>query len=184
MIDASKDRTNVKLLLSARRREVHDDVHAPRRSGRLWARRRRRLDHADARTRGDMDLALIQMRSDTLTRIDAALVGSMPASMDPASSAATESPSGGCRPCRSRSAAAIAKTGVSRSTASRRACRCLGGPIRRRCSSVVQNDTQERAIDGDRQLTVVLDEAELLELVEEEVHPGARRADHLRERLL
>jgi DnaK suppressor protein len=76
MIDATRDNTDVKLLLSARRREVHDDVHA-----RLRDERTDRahgagddIDHADARTRGDMDLALIQMRSDTLTRIDAALV--------------------------------------------------------------------------------------------------------------
>ena len=76
MIDATKDRTNVKLLLSARRREVHDDVHARLRDGRVDSGRGAGddLDHADARTRGDMDLALIQMRSDTLTRIDAALV--------------------------------------------------------------------------------------------------------------
>jgi DnaK suppressor protein len=76
MNDATKDGTNVKLLLSARRREVHDDVHARLRDGRVDSARGAGddLDHADARTRGDMDLALIQMRSDTLTRIDAALV--------------------------------------------------------------------------------------------------------------
>ena len=76
MSDATKDRTEVKLLLSARRREVHDDVHSRLRDGRVDSGRGAGddLDHADARTRGDMDLALIQMRSDTLTRIDAALV--------------------------------------------------------------------------------------------------------------
>jgi len=76
MIDADRHMTSLKLLLSARRREVHDDVHARLRDGRIDTARGvgDDIDHADARTRGDMDLALIQMRSDTLTRIDAALV--------------------------------------------------------------------------------------------------------------
>ena len=75
MIKATKDNADVKRLLSARRREVHDDVHARLRDGRTDTARGAGddIDHADARTRGDMDLALIQMRSDTLTRIDAAL---------------------------------------------------------------------------------------------------------------
>ena len=75
-IDAARDNTDLKLQLNARRREVHDDVHARLRDGRTDRARGSGddIDHADARTRGDMDLALIQMRSDTLTRIDAALV--------------------------------------------------------------------------------------------------------------
>src|SRR5579864_8796381 len=50
--------------------------------------------------------------------------------------------------------------------------------------SVVQDDAQQRAVDLERELVVVLDEPELLELVQKEIHPGARRADHLSERLL
>ena len=48
--------------------------------------------------------------------------------------------------------------------------------------SIVKDDTQERAVHLEP--AVVFDQPELAELVHEEVHPGARRADHFRERLL
>jgi DnaK suppressor protein len=66
----------MKLLLSARRRQVHDDVHARLRDGRTDHARGAGddIDHADARTRGDMDLTLLQMASDILARIDSALL--------------------------------------------------------------------------------------------------------------
>ena len=48
--------------------------------------------------------------------------------------------------------------------------------------SVVKDDAQQRAVHLEP--AVVFDQPELAELVHEEVHPGARRADHFRERLL
>src|SRR5712692_11447348 len=51
-------------------------------------------------------------------------------------------------------------------------------------ASVVQYDAQEGAVDLEWELPVVLDEAQLLEFVQKEIHPRARRADHLRERFL
>src|SRR5665213_3490981 len=47
--------------------------------------------------------------------------------------------------------------------------------------SVVQDDAQEGAVDFEGQLAVVFDEAQLLELVQEDIHARARRAHHLRE---
>jgi DnaK suppressor protein len=62
-------------MLQDRRRELQDHVRA-----RIRARRTERskqggddLEHSDADNQGDMELALIQMRADTLTRIDSAL---------------------------------------------------------------------------------------------------------------
>jgi len=48
--------------------------------------------------------------------------------------------------------------------------------------SLVQDDAHQGTVDGD--VAVVVDEPELLELVHEEVHARARRADHLGERFL
>ena len=50
--------------------------------------------------------------------------------------------------------------------------------------SVVQDDAQQRAVDFEWLIVVVLDEAELLEFVQKEIHPRARRADHFGERFL
>src|SRR5207247_956050 len=50
--------------------------------------------------------------------------------------------------------------------------------------SVVEDDAQQRAVDFERQIAVVLDEAELLEFIQKEIHPRARRADHVGERFL
>src|SRR5205809_4709866 len=59
-------------------------------------------------------------------------------------------------------------------------CECLRAPRR----SIVKHDTEQRAVDFERQLAVVFDEAELLELVEKEVHPRSRGTDHFSERFL
>ena len=48
--------------------------------------------------------------------------------------------------------------------------------------SVVQDDVEEGAVDA--QVAIVVDEAQLSELIQKEIHPRARRADHLGERLL
>src|SRR5215217_9236560 len=55
---------------------------------------------------------------------------------------------------------------------------------RRLPDSVVQDDTEQRAVDLERNVAVVLDEAEFFELVEEEIHARSCRADHLRQRFL
>src|ERR1041384_8636312 len=49
---------------------------------------------------------------------------------------------------------------------------------------VAKDDAEEGAVDLERRLAVVVDEAELLELVEEEIHPRPRGADHLGQRFL
>src|SRR4029453_4572788 len=48
--------------------------------------------------------------------------------------------------------------------------------------SVVEHDTQQGAVDGER--TVVAHESQFPEFVHEEVHARSRRADHLGERFL
>src|SRR5207302_6457802 len=50
--------------------------------------------------------------------------------------------------------------------------------------SVVQDDAEERAVDLQRDVAVVVDETELLELVQEEIDARTGGADHLGERLL
>ena len=49
---------------------------------------------------------------------------------------------------------------------------------------VVEDDAQQRVVDLDETLAVVFDEAHFPELVQEEVDPRARRADHFGQRLL
>src|SRR5439155_14194704 len=62
----------------------------------------------------------------------------------------------------------------------------LGTTARRRSAigrrGVVQHDTQERVVN--LEAVVVVDEAELPELVHEEIHARSRRPDHFREDLL
>jgi hypothetical protein len=56
----------------------------------------------------------------------------------------------------------------------------VGESIGPQGASVEEDDTQQRAVDRDSgfQITVVLDETQFLELVHEEVHARASRADH------
>src|SRR6267378_3201780 len=51
-------------------------------------------------------------------------------------------------------------------------------------SSVVQDDAQQRAVDLEREVAVVFDEAESLEFIQKEIHTRARRPDHFRQRRL
>src|ERR1019366_5367327 len=51
-----------------------------------------------------------------------------------------------------------------------------------RVNLVVQDNTQQGLVDVD--FAVVLDEAQLPEFVHEEIDPGPRRANHLRQHLL
>ena len=78
MTDTAIRNTDLKHMLIERRREMRRDVH-----GRISGGRRRTdqpkeveddLEHSDADVQEDIELTLIQMRAETLTRIDEALV--------------------------------------------------------------------------------------------------------------
>ena len=68
--------TELRHMLSERRRQIQDDVQSRIRKGRTDRPTEVSddLEHSDADTQGDIELALLQMRADTLTRIDEALV--------------------------------------------------------------------------------------------------------------
>ena len=67
---------SLRQMLSARRREMQDAVQSGLRGGRSGRpiEVRDDLEHSDADIQGDIEFALIQMRAETLTRIDQALV--------------------------------------------------------------------------------------------------------------
>ena len=76
MTDATIRNAGLKRMLSERRREMQDDVH-----GRIRDRRADRpndvrddLEVSDANIQGDIEFALVQMRAETIARIDEALV--------------------------------------------------------------------------------------------------------------
>ena len=62
-------------MLSERQREVQDEIHRRLRHRRTEQRSEGRdeFEQSNDEYQGDMDLALVQMRADTLSRIDAAL---------------------------------------------------------------------------------------------------------------
>jgi DnaK suppressor protein len=65
-------------MLTERRREGQDDVQGRIRGGRRRTDRPNEvgdeLEHSDANIQGDIEFTLLQMRADTLTRIDEALL--------------------------------------------------------------------------------------------------------------
>jgi DnaK suppressor protein len=67
---------DLKEMLMERRRTVQDEVQSRMRDRRSDRTKEVRddLEHSDADSQGDMEMALIQMRADILTRIDEALV--------------------------------------------------------------------------------------------------------------
>ena len=71
----SMRKADLRQMLSARRREVRDDVQSRIRHGRTDPPNdvRDHVDASDADVQGDIDLALLQMRADTVSRIDVAL---------------------------------------------------------------------------------------------------------------
>jgi DnaK suppressor protein len=74
-MSTAKRSVELRRILDERRREVQNDIHARVRSTR-GDRPRDVCDHleqSDASTQRDIDLALVQMRADTLTRIHSAL---------------------------------------------------------------------------------------------------------------
>ena len=76
MIDTAIRNADLRLILSTRRREVQDEVQSRIRDGRTARPKEVRddLEHSDADIQGDIEFALLQMRAETLTRIDEALV--------------------------------------------------------------------------------------------------------------
>ena len=75
MTDTPSRRDHLRDMLHARRREMQDHVRARIRDGRTArpAPGGDDLDHSDAASQGDLELTLLQMRGETLVRIDAAL---------------------------------------------------------------------------------------------------------------
>jgi DnaK suppressor protein len=76
MTDTTIRNTGLRHILGTRRREMQDDVH-----GRIRERctgqpteARDTIEHADAGFHEEMELALLQMRSDMLIRVDEALL--------------------------------------------------------------------------------------------------------------
>ena len=76
MTDIATRTANLKQMLSERRREMQDEVQRRMRDGRTDRPKEVRdvLEHSDADSRGDIEFALLQMRAETLSRIDAALL--------------------------------------------------------------------------------------------------------------
>lgn len=66
----------LRLVLTRRRREVLSDVQGRLRDGRMdrTPRLGDEADHSDADMQGDVELALLQMKTETLARVDEALV--------------------------------------------------------------------------------------------------------------
>ena len=76
MRDTTKRTAGLRQMLSARRHEMQNDVQGRIRDGRTDRSNEVRddIEHSDADLQGDIELALLQMRAATLTRIDEALV--------------------------------------------------------------------------------------------------------------
>jgi len=76
MIDTTTRQAGRRQILIERRREMQDDVGIRIRHGRTDRPDEVRddLELSDADVQGDIELALLQMRAETLTRIDEALV--------------------------------------------------------------------------------------------------------------
>ena len=76
MTDTAIRNADLRHILSARRREMQDEVQSRIRDGRTDRPTEVRddLEHSDADIQEDIELALLQMRAEALTRIDEALV--------------------------------------------------------------------------------------------------------------
>jgi DnaK suppressor protein len=76
MTDTTKRNADLRHILSERRLELQHDVQRRLRDGRTDRPNEARddLEHTDAAIQGDIEFALLQMRAETLVRIDEALV--------------------------------------------------------------------------------------------------------------
>ena len=76
MINTARRRAHLERMLRDRRRELQGEVRHGIRNGRAYRSTQGGddIDRSDAHSQGDIDLALLQMRAETVRRIDAALV--------------------------------------------------------------------------------------------------------------
>ena len=75
MTETAVRNADLKQMLSDRRRQLQNEIHDRRRNGRTdRSVDGDDLERSDADFQGDIDLALLQLRTETLARIDAALV--------------------------------------------------------------------------------------------------------------
>ena len=76
MSNTANRNADLRKMLTERRREIQDEVQRRIRDGRIDRQKEVRddLEHSDAGIQGDIELALLQMRAELLTRIDEALV--------------------------------------------------------------------------------------------------------------
>jgi DnaK suppressor protein len=76
MTDTATRHADLRHMLSERRLEMQDEIQRRIRDGRTDRPKEVRddLEHSDADIQGDLELALLQMRAETLIRIDEALV--------------------------------------------------------------------------------------------------------------
>ena len=74
MTKSARRNAALRQMLNDRRREMQDDVHSRVRGGRAdRPKTGDELEQSDASIQGELDLALLQMRADTLVRIEQAL---------------------------------------------------------------------------------------------------------------
>jgi DnaK suppressor protein len=76
MTDTSTRNSELRQMLTERQREMQGEVQRRIRDGRTDRPKEVRdvVEHSDADSRGDIEFALLQMRAETLARIDAALL--------------------------------------------------------------------------------------------------------------
>jgi DnaK suppressor protein len=76
MIDTATRKDDLRHMLSERRRAIQGEVQNRIRDGRADRPKEVSddLEHSDADSQGDIELSLLQMRADTLARVDEALV--------------------------------------------------------------------------------------------------------------
>jgi len=75
MMDTAGRNADLRLILSARRHEMQDEVQGRIRAGRVDPPTdvRDDVEHSDAHIQGDIEFALLQMKAETLVRIDEAV---------------------------------------------------------------------------------------------------------------
>jgi DnaK suppressor protein len=76
MTNTATRKADLRQMLSERRRAMQDQVQSRIRDGRTDRPKEVSddLEHSDADSQGDIELSLLQMRADTLARVDEALV--------------------------------------------------------------------------------------------------------------